>query len=139
MKVLNVSRRAFLGTVAVSGWCSRSAYRACASAGKEAKNTGADSMSERLGGQSARLPVAIAEDGTVTITWATARKWAKACAPACRWWLRRASKPTGHRVSGQASAWGPGRFGNPGHPTARAAMRHSSSRCAAAAPPAGPC
>jgi len=67
MKVLNVSRRAFLGTVAVSGLVLAVGLPRLRSAGKEAKKYGADSMPN--GWVDSPLAfVAIAEDGTVTIT-----------------------------------------------------------------------
>jgi len=67
MKILNVSRRAFLGTMAVSGLVLAVGLPRLRSAGKEAKKYGADSMPN--GWVDSPLAfVAIAEDGTVTIT-----------------------------------------------------------------------
>ena len=67
MKVLNVSRRAFLGTVAVSGLVLAVGLPRLRPAGKEAKKYGADSMPNGWV-DNPLVFVAIAEDGTVTIT-----------------------------------------------------------------------
>src|SRR5258706_55292 len=67
MKVINVSRRAFLGTVAVSGLVLAVGLPRLRAAVDEGKKYGADSMPN--GWVDSPLAfVAIAEDGTVTIT-----------------------------------------------------------------------
>ena len=67
MKVRNVSRRAFLGTVAVSGLVLAVGVARVRSAGGEAKKYGADSMPNGWV-DDPLVFLAIGEDGTVTIT-----------------------------------------------------------------------
>src|SRR5258708_12159961 len=67
MKVLNVSRRAFLGVLGVSGLVLAVGLPRLRSASGEAKKYGADSMPNGWV-DSPVVFVAIAEDGTVTIT-----------------------------------------------------------------------